>query len=208
MESSIQIVAKQLGQRFNKNWIFRKLDLDLSGPGVYAILGPNGSGKSTLVSVLAGLRRPSEGAISYIFEGHTLEAAQLYRHLAWVAPYVALPEELTLRQLLDFHECCQPWRGGIDRRQALAHMRLDREDGKVIRDFSSGMKQRLKLGLAFFSDASLLLLDEPTSNLDRMNAQWYQEILAQEQPGRLIIIASNQPEEYTQAHEHFQLGAI
>ena len=201
----MMIKAEKLGQRFNQRWIFREVSVEMHAGHIYAVLGPNGAGKSTLMNILAGLLRPSEGTLRYEFEGHLLEPQVIYRYLAWVAPYVWLSEALKLRELLEFHEQCKPWRSGMDRKGVLSRARLVREQDKVVRDFSSGMKQRLKLALAFYSDAPMLILDEPTSNLDRQNADWFQELLKEEAANRLVIIASNQPEEYTQADEHLHL---
>jgi ABC-type multidrug transport system ATPase subunit len=201
----MRLSFRQLGQRFNRNWIFRKLDFECGPNEIVAVLGANGSGKSTLLHIVAGLLRPSEGEIAYEFQNQTIPRESIFRYLMWVGPYVGVSDELRLGELLDFHQTCKAWRGGMDRRSVLRSVRLEKEEAKTIGDFSSGMKQRLQLAIAFYTEAPLVLLDEPTANLDRQNVAWYQQTLEEESSGRLVIIASNQPEEYQQATRRLSL---
>ena len=73
---------------------------------------------------------------------------------------------------------------------------MEKSKNKLIRYFSSGMKQRVKLALAFCADTPLLMLDEPTANLDAQGSNWYLQLIEQFAAGRLTIICSNQPNEY------------
>src|SRR6059058_1265319 len=91
------------GKRFNREWIFRRVDISFQPGSAYAITGPNGSGKSTFLQCLAGMMELSEGSLSYELEGKPLPAEQAYRHLSYCAPYLDLVEEMTLREFLDFH---------------------------------------------------------------------------------------------------------
>ena len=179
-----------------QQWIFRDLSLTWEQGKSYAITGPNGSGKSTLTSVLMGLSLPTKGKVSYKLHGKAIEADQWYRHLNLAAPYQELVEEFTLQELLSFHFQFKKIKEGCSLSDLLEIMYLKEARNKTIRAFSSGMKQRLKLGLAFYSEGEVLFLDEPTSNLDDRAKQWYHQQLGLVTNNRLVVIASNDPAEY------------
>jgi ABC-type multidrug transport system ATPase subunit len=113
------------------------------------------------------------------------------------APYLELIEEMTATELLDFHVQFKPFLVGIDTSAALAMVGLATARNKQIRYFSSGMKQRLKLAQAFFSDTPVLLLDEPCTNLDKEGITVYRSLLDNYTKERIVIISSNDPAEYT-----------
>lgn len=186
------------GKRFNREWIFRHLNAQFEGPGQFAIVGPNGSGKSTLLQVIAGATPTSEGSCQFTnAHGHVIPDEQVFQHIALAAPYLELIEEMTANELLRFHQSFKPLiRQPDDILQAVA---LSAASNKQIRYYSSGMKQRMKLALAFFSDAPVLLLDEPTANLDAAGATLYHQLLTNFAADRLVLIASNDPNEYVNA---------
>lgn len=191
----MRIELAGLGKRFNYEWIFRHLTHQFRADKAYAILGPNGSGKSTFLNTLSGHLLPSEGAITYQLNNTVIPADQLYRYLAFSAPYLELVEELTLTELINFHVRFKPLRN-LTPPQLIDRLYLAKARHKYVKDFSSGMKQRLKLGLAIYTDAPLLLLDEPTTNLDQAGVDWYLEHVQQNRADRLVIICSNIAHEY------------
>lgn len=197
MTSPISIVLKDIGRRFNREWIFRGVDYTFTSGSSYAILGPNGSGKSTLLQVLNASLTPSQGNISYTMGGSILEPEQVFKHLSLAAPYLELIEEFTLVEMIDFHFKFKTYLPGFDNNRVIALMDMAAAKNKLIKYFSSGMKQRLKLALAFCADTNLLMLDEPTSNLDTQGMDWYLNLIQQFTPGRLVIICSNQEHEYS-----------
>ncbi|MEZ0486432.1 ABC transporter ATP-binding protein [Fibrella aquatica] len=197
----MKIVAEQIGKKYRREWIFRGVDLTLSAGNSYTFVGPNGSGKSTLLQVLAGMQPSSAGKLTYLTNGKPIDEDDWFRHIVLAAPYLELIEELTLTELLDFHRRFKPFRQGMESAELIEQMMLTHARDKEIKFFSSGMKQRVKLGLAFFSEANIVLLDEPTSNLDRQGAAWYHEHVVQliapsTEPPVLLLIGSNQPSEY------------
>jgi len=195
----VQIDAQNLGRRYGRQWIFRGLSYTFAPGTATAVLGPNGAGKSTLLSILAGQLLPTEGRVSYALGGQPLPVAGVPRQLAYCAPYLELPEEFTLLELLAFHTRLKPLRAGISNAQLVEIMYLQKARHQAVRTFSSGMKQRLKLGLALYAATPLLLLDEPTTNLDATGATWYQEQVAaarQADPTRVVVVSSNVPAEY------------
>jgi ABC-type multidrug transport system ATPase subunit len=193
----MRLDAQSLGRRYGRQWIFRQLSHDFQPGSATAILGPNGAGKSTLLSILAGQLLPSEGQVSYSLAGRSVAVAEVPRHLAYCAPYLELPEDFTLLELLAFHTRLKPLRPGVSVASLVDIMYLHKARHQAVRTFSSGMKQRLKLGLALYAAAPLLLLDEPTTNLDAQGAAWYLEHVAQvRDPSRLVVVSSNVPAEY------------
>jgi ABC-type multidrug transport system ATPase subunit len=188
----MNIYLDGIGKKFNTEWIFRNISLELS-PGVCcAILGRNGSGKSTLLQLIAGSIHPTEGKITYSLENKMVEDSQVFRHLALVAPYLEIIEEFTLDEMLKFHFAFKSCLPGLDVARIKDILSLNTRKHKTIKQFSSGMKQRVKIALAVFSDVPLLLLDEPAMNLDKAGVEWYQGLIRDFGGNRTIIICSNQ----------------
>lgn len=197
----MKIIAEQLGKKYRKEWIFRRVELTLTAGMSYTFIGPNGSGKSTLLQLLAGSLPITEGKLIYQLQGATIEPDNWFRQISIAAPYLELVEELTLDELLTFHQTFKPFKAGLTPASIADQLLLSHARHKEIKYFSSGMKQRVKLGLAFFSDSPIVMLDEPTSNLDRQGADWYKEQVLQlvnqsNQTSQLLLIGSNQPDEY------------
>ena len=191
------ILTENLGKKFNYEWIFKNLSFRFDFGEAYAVVGNNGSGKSTLLQVLAGALPASEGKIWYETEGKKIMGEDFYKYVAWASPYLELIEEMTLTEHIRFHFRMKPILSQLGTAENLIEiLRLEGSRHKFIKNFSSGMKQRLKLGLAFYTDTPLLFLDEPTSNLDAQNIAWYKNEISKQLGKRLLIVASNQPEEY------------
>ncbi|MDB5133616.1 MAG: transporter ATP-binding protein [Mucilaginibacter sp.] len=193
----MQIILKNIGRRFNRDWIFRNIDYTFTSGETYAILGPNGSGKSTLLQILNGSLSPSTGDISYSLNEQLIEAESVFKQLSLAAPYLELIEEFTLDEMTDFHFKFKKYREGINKEEVIDLLNLEGAKNKLIKYFSSGMKQRLKLALAFCSDTPLLMLDEPTSNLDSQGVDWYLNLVQKYALNRLTVICSNQEHEYS-----------
>ncbi|WP_400191107.1 ATP-binding cassette domain-containing protein [Hymenobacter sp. B81] len=192
----MQIEALGLGKRFGRDWIFRDLTYAFAPGSATALLGPNGAGKSTLLQVLAAYTLPTAGELRFSHAGRSVRPDEVALYLALCAPYLELIEELTLQEQLQFHTRFRPLLAGRTPVQLLDILQLGTARHKLIRDFSSGMKQRVKLGLALYTDAPLLFLDEPTTNLDRAGVAWYHEHVAAATPGRTVLVSSNVEEEY------------
>lgn len=192
----MEITLADIGRRFNRDWVFRQLNYRFAAGQRYAILGPNGSGKSTLLQVIASNLTPSVGHIRYTVEGRTIGPEQIYQYLSLTAPYMELIEEFTLIEQIRFHFTHKRYLSGYDERQLMALLGLPHARDKQIRHFSSGMKQRLKLALACCADVPIVLLDEPTTNLDQHGVDWYLNLVKETAAGRLLLVCSNQEKEY------------
>ena len=192
----MQIELKQIGRRFNRQWIFKNIDYLFQSGEYYAILGINGSGKSTFLQVISGALGPSAGSIIYTENDMELSVENIFDHLIIAAPYLELIEEFTLLEILNFHFQFKKRKGNINNENLIALLDMEISKNKELKYFSSGMKQRVKLALAFCSDTSILLLDEPTANLDEQGIQWYKELINKFTEDRLVIVCSNQSHEY------------
>lgn len=193
------IRAEALGKRYNREWIFRNLSYTFTSGNIYAITGPNGSGKSTLLQLLWGQLPPSAGTIEYSREGTTVPVEDVYQYVSIATPYLELIEEFTLREQLEFHFRLRAFRNGHTIDSLIETLYLKEARNKAIAHFSSGMRQRLKLGMAFYTDSPVLFLDEPGTNLDAEAFAWYKVHLELAATGRLVLIASNQPAEYPES---------
>lgn len=187
----MHVRLENVGKKFNTDWIFRDVTFSFDENLVTAILGRNGSGKSTLLRLIAGNMHPTAGIVSHHIGGTDVPGDLVFRHLALVAPYMELIEDFTLREMLRFHFSFKRILPGQDMKGVTAALGLDYAMDRQIRQFSSGMKQRVKLVLAIFSDASLLLLDEPTMNLDEAGIGWYHDLVQRFSGNRTIVICSN-----------------
>lgn len=191
----MHIKLNNTGKRFNLEWIFRHVEFEFSSGKSYAIVGANGSGKSTLLQVIAGSLMHSEGNIIYTDDQQKIIPNDvIFEQISIAAPYLELIEEMTATEFLTFHQTFKTFVKSIP--EILQEIGLSEAANKQIRYFSSGMKQRLKLGQAFFSNTSILLLDEPTTNLDGVGIQLYLRLIKDYAEKRLLIICSNDEAEY------------
>nr|WP_183554320.1 ATP-binding cassette domain-containing protein [Mucilaginibacter sp. AK015] len=193
----MNIILQNIGRRFNREWIFKGIDYTFEANGSYAILGPNGSGKSTLLQVLNGSLVPSAGTITYKDDSLMVDAGDIFNHLSLAAPYLEVIEEFSMNEMIDFHFKFKKFRPGIDKNAVADILNLTGSRNKLVKYFSSGMKQRLKLALAFCADTPMLMLDEPTSNLDAQGIDWYLNLAQKFSEDRLTIVCSNQEHEYS-----------
>lgn len=192
----MKIILENIGRRFNQEWIFKNINYTFESGQSYAVLGANGSGKSTLLQILAGSLSASEGKITYQDAGSAIDSEQIYNQLSLAAPYLELIEDFTLNEMIQFHFQFKKFLPGTDAEKLIEILGLQTSVNKAIRYFSSGMKQRTKLALAVFSDTPILFLDEPTANLDQQGVEWYQQLIKKYTANRLLIICSNQEQEY------------
>jgi ABC-type multidrug transport system ATPase subunit len=189
------------GKRFNREWIYRGVTLALSSQNAYAITGPNGSGKSTLLQALGGMLQLSEGKIEYEVSSRQLAAEEVYKQVTFCAPYLDVIEEMTLLEFLQFHNQFKPFLPSVSINDIIAEIDLEGAATKQIRYYSSGMKQRVKLAQAIYSDAAIVLLDEPCSNLDVKGIELYHSLIQKYCKERLVVVCSNDKVEYSFCNE-------
>lgn len=194
----MKIKLHQVSKKFGTQQILKDVSAEFVSGKKYAITGPNGSGKSTLLRVISGMLTPNVGIVSYTENELEILPEDFFRHISYCAPYLDLPEELTLAELLFFHESLKPFYQ-FSKQEIIALLEINPD--KEIRNLSSGMKQRVKLALAFFTQSKVLLLDEPTANFDDRWKAWYLSLVKNDLQNRIVIICSNEKEEYDFAEE-------
>jgi ABC-type multidrug transport system ATPase subunit len=198
----MKINAENLGKKFRNEWIFRNLNKSFSIGNSYAIVGSNGSGKSTLLQVLSSYIPQNEGLINYFDQNiKPVEIGDIFKYLSISSPLLELIEDFTLRESVDFHIKLKPFADALNTQNFIELIGFEKQEHKQIKFFSSGMKQKLKLGLCLFSNSPILFLDEPTTNLDEKTKKWFIKNISKIKQNKLIILASNDPQEYVFADE-------
>jgi ABC-type multidrug transport system ATPase subunit len=193
----MKIKFSNAGKRFNREWIFRNTDLEFNSSSSYAITGPNGSGKSTMLQCIGGMLQLSEGSIQYGIDNKQFAGEEVYKQVSFCAPYLDVIEEMTLTEFLQFHNQFKSFIDNFSIQQIIEEIGLNGAINKQIRYYSSGMKQRVKLAQAIFSDTSIVLLDEPCSNLDAKGIDLYHSLIKKYCSERLVIVCSNDEVEYS-----------
>ena len=197
LHPGMRITLVQVAKQFSREKVFDGVDHVFEAGSRTALLGPNGSGKSTLLQVVAGALVPTKGTVEHALEGKALEQERVYKKVSIAAPYLDLYEDLSLREAIATHARFKPFRPGIAHEDVARTAYLEPHLEKPVINFSSGMKQRLKLALAILSDTPLLLLDEPATNLDAEGIAWFRELLMSNMEGRTLLVASNRQAEET-----------
>ena len=201
----MKVTLEKLSKRYLYDWIIRDLSVVFESNSVTGINGINGSGKSTLIKLLSGYLSPSQGVISYELLDKKIERSELFSYVSLAAPYSDLIQEYDAEEMFLFHKKFKKMRKEMDVNSFLEKVNLKGNKGKQIQYYSSGMKQRLQLAMALFTDSKLLLLDEPTSYLDNTNKDWFYSLLSDEMSDRTVIIASNDLDDFQYCNKTISL---
>jgi len=189
----MQITLENCGKRYNRDWIFRKLSYTFLQGKTYAITGANGSGKSTLLQVIAASTNATEGTINYSKAASAVANEHIHQQFSIAAPYLDVIEEMTAIEFLEFHSAFKPLL--FSPKEIIPIVDLEKAVNKQIRYYSSGMRQRIKLAQAIFSQSPVLLLDEPCTNLDKTGYQLYHHLIENYCKNKLVIVCSNDENE-------------
>lgn len=197
----MNLKCSNLSKNYNSKLIFKNLSFEISSPRTIAITGSNGSGKSTLIKILANLIKPSSGSFEFSVSEKIIPSENIYKFTGLIAPYLSLYDELTgYENLLLFYNL----KTGINKPTAgkneiinsyFEKLDLTKAKNELVKNYSSGMKQRLKFAFAIMNNPTVLLLDEPTSNLDSKGVSVFFEIINSLKNEKLIIIATNDDNE-------------
>ena len=125
-----------------------------------------------------------------------IEVEKWYKHFAIASPALELIEEFTLHEHIRFQKAFKPFIENMDEKNISELIGLGNAKHKAIKHYSSGMRQRVKLALAMLSDVPVLMLDEPTTNLDEEGVRWYRMMVEKYSSKKLLLIASNLQREY------------
>ena len=187
---------ENVSKEFAGKRIFRDINFELKPGQSAAIVGPNGSGKTTLVRIICGLIRPSAGKVVYSVDGQVVDMLNVYKHIGLVGPYLELYEELTALENLLFFAKIKRVVDAREKIQALmAQMNLAGREKDEVKTYSSGMRQRLKYAFALLGDPRILILDEPTSNLDRDGIDRVYQIMEKQKKENILLVATNDEED-------------
>ena len=191
------ITLQDTGKKFIQSWVFRNLSFQINRGEKISVTGNNGSGKSTLLQVLSGYVTPSEGQVIWNRTNGVIPTDEIFRMVSLAAPYLELIEPFTLEENIRFYSRNKNLKDGIDTKDVISLAGLGGHERKLVRNFSSGMKQRLKLSLAFLANTPVLLLDEPLSNLDDQGTLWYRSLCDKLEHDRTVVVCSNRTDEET-----------
>jgi len=190
----MKIELHLLEKSYQKKVIFQNLTTSFESGHRYGIAGNNGSGKSTLLKIIAGFITPNSGTASYTLDEKIIPVEDIFQHITYAAPYLDLPVDLNFYELLDFHFSIKQRVLSLSNEAINEHFQLPTHI--PIRQFSSGMQQRVKLALAFFTQSDLILLDEPTETLDEQGFKSYLDLLQNFCQDRTTLIASNKDKDF------------
>ena len=192
-----RLVVEGITKRFIRRLLFKELSFSLEGGQSIAITGSNGSGKSTLLRLIAGVMTPSKGRVNLIVNGESIAPPQRPLQVGFVAPYFNVYEGLSAYENLEFIAKVRRLDHAPKRiQQVLDFVALQKRSKDLVKTYSSGMKQRLKLGVAIVTRPPLLLLDEPTTTLDLAGIEIVRNVMRKQvEEGGLLVLATNNPEE-------------
>ncbi|SYZ74153.1 Heme exporter protein CcmA [Candidatus Zixiibacteriota bacterium] len=203
----IRLEVQNLAKRFGARKVFSDINFTLETGQSIAVTGPNGSGKSTLLRLLIGFNYPTRGKVIFSEDGRVLEFDSLRRRLALVSPYLALYGSLTARENLRFFAHVNGDRITDERIEStLTAVGLGGRGDDFVAGYSSGMLQRLKYAVAVLKNPAVFMIDEPTSNLDDAGKKIVFDLIEARRREAIIIVATNEKEEYGLAERLCQLG--
>jgi heme exporter protein A len=205
--TSSTLKVQDISKHFGGTLLFENISFSLENGDVFAITGWNGSGKSTLMRIIAGLVRPSTGDIEMVSNETAVSKASKRKFIGFVAPALSLYDELTGFENLSFFHKVRGGNGDHSGcRDVMRMVGLDGQEKKTCKEYSSGMKQRLKLAQALIHKPPLLLLDEPGSNLDNKGIKIVEDIIGEQRKIGMTIIASNEKREVDYADRILNLS--
>ncbi len=203
-----QISAQNIGHKFNQRCIFDGISFNISEGQSIVITGPNGSGKTTLLRIICHLIRPSQGQLIFSWDKDELSINKLYRYLGLVGPYLQLYNDLSAFENYKFFAKIRGLTNDLQyfkflmKRMGLAGRELDE-----LNTYSSGMLQRAKYVMALIHQPPILILDEPTANLDDNGAAIVYKIMEEQKKDKILILATNEPEEFKFGEQKISLNS-
>jgi len=205
--SEYSLTAELVNKTYGRRLIFSGINFKLNFSTIFGISGPNGSGKSTLVKIIANLISPSSGKLVHNLDGTEIKSEQLHNHIGLVSPYLVLYDEFTAYENLNYFSEIRgiPFnKRKID--NLLNKFLLFNRKDDLVKTYSSGMKQRLKFIFGLMHSPQLLILDEPTSNLDDEGKEVVYELVKEEGTKNIVVIASNEKTDLSLCNEIIDLN--
>jgi heme exporter protein A len=193
----VSIAATGVAKNFNRRPIFQDISFSLSSRSSLAITGKNGAGKSTLSKILAGLLGSTRGSITYTLNDKQVGIEEFKHYIGFVSPYLNLYDEFTALENLQLLSRIRATtqQNEVRMKELLNLVNLWQRRDDLVSTFSSGMKQRLKYAFALLHNPIVLILDEPTSNLDEEGIEFVRHMANQQKEEGILIVATNNKEE-------------
>ena len=197
MITPVSLKCENLEKRFLSKIIFREINFTLNSGSSIAVTGRNGSGKSTLLKVVANLIKQSKGKIVLKVTEKEIPEEKRFAHIGMIAPYINLYDELTAFENLEFFCELKCEDKGSKQKPEYINVLLEKINlynrrNDVVKNYSSGMKQRLKLGFAIINEPLILLMDEPRTNLDSEGIDLVYSVAEAQKSRGILIIATNE----------------
>ncbi|MDD3738923.1 MAG: ABC transporter ATP-binding protein [Lentimicrobiaceae bacterium] len=190
----MKVILKNIAKKYESQWVFKNINVEICSEQKYAILGTNGSGKSTLLRIISSYMLPTLGEVIYHSDNSIIAHDQVHKYVNYAAPYINFVEEFSVKEFLRFHKQFKPFVNGYGIDEVLDEMQLKNQADKKIAHLSSGMKQRLRLAVAFLTESKLILLDEPITNLDSDAIAWYKYMINTYTKNKTLLVSSNSVE--------------
>lgn len=191
--NDIRIVGRDIAKTFNRRRIFSGISFEISSPTSMAITGKNGAGKSTLAKIIAGVLSSTAGELRYESGGKKLDEETRKDHIGFVSPYLNLYDEFSAMEnlflLLRIRSAGAPKEARLE--TLLKRFSLWQRRDDSVRGYSTGMKQRLKYVFALAHSPSVLVLDEPTTNLDDDGIKVVEEVVKEQKQSSILVVATN-----------------
>lgn len=203
---SLQIA--QLAHEYDEREVFRCVDFTYDG-ACLAVTGPNGSGKSTLLRIIAGILTPAYGEVKISMDGSLIARDSLRNITGMVAPDICLYSELTTKENLEFLlkvRSCRTSKNRIS--EVIELVGLENRANDPVRELSTGLRQRANFAAALVHKPNLLLLDEPSSNLDDDGIKMVYSVIEMQREFGMVVLATNSPAEAEIADMRLDIGAV
>lgn len=205
----VLLEAENIKKTFNRKLIFDHINFNLSSEDSLAITGKNGSGKTTLSKIIAGILTPTAGTVSIHINGKIVKAEHCYQLIGYVAPYLHLYDEFSGLENIQLSANLRGLKiPKLYLEELLQKVNLDYCKHDLVRTYSSGMQQRLKYAVALVHRPPILILDEPTVNLDEEGITMVQEIFSTQKKDNILIIATNDSEEAKLSEQQLNLDLV
>jgi heme exporter protein A len=197
-----EVAGNKLGQSFNNRIIFNDITFQVKSGGSLVITGPNGSGKTTLLRIICHLIQPKLGKVTFFHKNKIIRDDRIYSHLGLVSPYLQLYNNLTALENFNFFSRIRSIQPDISVfKEMMENLGLRGREMDEVKTYSSGMMQRLKYVMALIHNPEILILDEPTANLDEEGIANVYEIMEKQKKSKILILATNE-------HEEIRFGEI
>ncbi len=192
MTMTLEFRGTGLKKVFNRRAVFDRLSFSLSQGQTLLVSGRNGSGKTTFVKLLCRVLTPSGGTISLHVNGSRVPEEAWHHEIGLVSPYLQLYEEFSARENLALSLALRGKRPDDARVDGLlTDIGLQARADDPVRTFSSGMKQRVKFAFALIHRPSVMMLDEPMTNLDTDGIAFVRHVMEEQRNHGALVVATN-----------------